>query len=66
MFANSGEPDQTPHFVASDLVLHCLPMSHEKDDSRLIRLSTHAKNEHSLDSVLLSAVVKISFTFSVT
>ena len=26
--ANSGKPDQTPHFAASDLVLHCLPMSH--------------------------------------
>ena len=30
-FANSGEPDQTPHFAASDLVLHCLPMSNNKD-----------------------------------
>ena len=28
-------PDQTPRFVSSDLVLHCLPMSHEKD-ARLI------------------------------
>ena len=28
---NSVEPDQTPRFVASDLVLHCLPMSHNKD-----------------------------------
>ena len=35
LFANSGEPDQTPRFAASDLVLHCLPMSHEKD-ARLI------------------------------
>ena len=25
--ANSEEPDRTPHFAASDLVLHCLPMS---------------------------------------
>ena len=24
-------PDQTPRFAASDLVLHCLPMSHKKD-----------------------------------
>ena len=24
--ANSGEPDQTPHFAASDLGLQCLPM----------------------------------------
>ena len=35
LFANSGEPDQTPRFVASDLVLHYLPMSHKKD-ARLI------------------------------
>ena len=25
--ANSADPDQTPHSVASDLGLHCLPMS---------------------------------------
>ena len=25
MQANSGDPDQTPHFVASDLGLHYLP-----------------------------------------
>ena len=35
MKANSGEPDQTPCYAASDLVLHCLPMSHKKD-ARLI------------------------------
>ena len=29
--SNSGEPDQTPRFAASDLVLHCLSMSHKKD-----------------------------------
>ena len=29
--ANSGDPDQTPHSAASDLDLHCLPMSHKKD-----------------------------------
>ena len=29
--ANSGEPGQTPRFAASDLVLHCLPMSNKKD-----------------------------------
>ena len=33
--ANRREPDQTPLFVASDLVLYCLPMSHKKD-ARLI------------------------------
>ena len=31
MQANSGDPDQTSHFVASDLGLHYLPMSHKKD-----------------------------------
>ena len=29
--ANNGDPDQMPHSVASDLDLHCLPMSHKKD-----------------------------------
>ena len=33
--ANSGEPDQTPPFAASDLGLHCWAMSHKKD-ARLI------------------------------
>ena len=33
--ANSGEPDQTPRFEASDLVWHCLPMPRKKD-ARLI------------------------------
>ena len=31
MQANSGDPDQTPHSVASDLGLGYLPMSHIKD-----------------------------------
>ena len=31
LYANSGEPDQTPRFAASDMVLHCLLMSHKKD-----------------------------------
>ena len=26
-FANSGDPDQTPRSAASDLGLHCLPVS---------------------------------------
>ena len=29
--ANSGDPDQMPQNVASDLGLHCLHMSHKKD-----------------------------------
>ena len=31
MQANSKDPDQTPHSVASDLGLHCLPISHNMD-----------------------------------
>ena len=27
LFANSGEPDQMPHSVASDLGLHYLPIT---------------------------------------
>ena len=26
LFANSGDPDQTPRSAASDLGLHCLPI----------------------------------------
>ena len=38
---NSADPDQTPLYVASDLGLYCLPMSHIKD-ARLIWV----KNRH--------------------
>ena len=31
MFANSGEPAQTPRFAAPYYVLHCLLMFHKKD-----------------------------------
>ena len=27
LLANIVDPDQTPHYVASDLGLHCLPMT---------------------------------------
>ena len=27
LLANSGDPDQTPHSAASDLGLHCLPIT---------------------------------------
>ena len=40
--ANSGDSDQTPHFAASDLGLHCLPMSHKKDASLGLYGLTHA------------------------
>ena len=31
MQASSGDPDETPHSVASDLGLHCLPISNKKE-----------------------------------
>ena len=31
MQTNSGDPDQTPLSVASDLGMHCLPMFQKKD-----------------------------------
>ena len=40
---NSEEPDQTPHFAASDLVLHFLHMSHKKD-ARLIWVNCTVSN----------------------
>ena len=27
LFVNSGDPEQTPHSAASDLGLHCLPIT---------------------------------------
>ena len=29
--SNNGDSDQTPPSAASDLSLHCLPMSHKKE-----------------------------------
>ena len=31
MQVNSGDPEQMTHFVASDLGLYYLPLSHKKD-----------------------------------
>ena len=39
--ANSSEPDQTLHSASSDMVLHCLLMSH-KIKARLIWVNLHA------------------------
>ena len=35
MQANSGDPDQRSHSVASDLGLHYFAMSHKKDDRHI-------------------------------
>ena len=57
MQTNSGDPDQTPHSVVSDLVLHCLSMSHKKDTRHIwvkkaIILLSH-KSSRNLGSRLL-------------
>ena len=43
-FCKDGEPDQTPRFAASDLVLHCLPMFHKRD-AKLIWLKDLSRDE---------------------
>ena len=37
--SNQYESDQTPHVAASDLVLHCVPMSY-KTDARHLRVKS--------------------------
>ena len=47
--ANSVEPDQTPRSAASDLGLHCLPMSLLRDTRlKWSLLSTHASEKPGL------------------
>ena len=50
LFANSGDPDQTLRSVASDLGLHCLPIT-LLGVSRLQGVKT---NGNSLDAALAS------------
>ena len=56
LFANGGEPDQTPRFAASDLVLYCLPMSHRKDARIAIDMfwAMDSKNNVVLASLAIS------------
>ena len=51
LLANREDPDQTPHSAASDLGLHCLPMS-QKWDARLIRGKGSTDNTNSAVSDL--------------
>ena len=57
MQANSGDPDQTPQSVASDLGLHYLPMSNKKDARHIwIRMQLFClshKSCRNLGSILL-------------
>ena len=38
LFAKSGDPDQMPHSVVSDLGLHCLPIKRGSPDKNGITL----------------------------
>ena len=53
LFANSEDPDQTPHSTASDLGLHCLPISL----LRISRLQWVNPNSADPDQVLHSAAL---------
>ena len=44
MYANDGYLNQRPRSVASDLGLHCLPMSHKKDAMLIWVKYQHIKN----------------------
>ena len=50
-----SKPDQTPRFVASNLVLHCLPMSHKKT-ARLIWVN------HTMKQVFFHWLLSVSET----
>ena len=43
MSANSGDPDQTPHSVASALGFHSLPTSNKKDARVTVNLEFFAR-----------------------
>ena len=46
--ATSGDPDQTPRIAASDLGLHCLPLSDKKDDRHIwVKVSTQTNIQDS-------------------
>ena len=55
-----------PHSAASDLGLHCLPMSHKKD-ARLIwvKVNTVSSEYHNLHSDLITQMPRLICTFVV-
>ena len=44
LLAISGEPDQTPRFATSDLVLHCLSMSKKGCLAYIVRFKQMCKH----------------------
>ena len=55
---NSGDPDQTPHYLASDLGLRCLPMFHKKD--KVIPV-----NRYLNEKIILSSCMRVSGWFQI-
>ena len=59
LFANSGDPDQTPRSAASDLGLHCLPVT-------LLRAQSPDYNGlNNVDDNQVAGMHRINFTTSV-
>ena len=54
VFANSGDPDQMPRSVASDLGLHCLPITLlGSSDYNRLKKTVAVRNLVKLDLILL-------------
>ena len=55
LFANSEDPDQTLQFAASDLGLHCLPITLSGvSQLQWIRLTNHIKDDTAFLELTLS------------
>ena len=53
LFANSGDPDQTPHSAASDMGLHCLPVTRSGVSSlQWVKVNGQDVREKALLSIL--------------
>ena len=55
LFANSGDPDQTPRSAASDLGLHCLPIT-------LLRVSRLQWVNCQIQEVMFLSKMNINFS----
>ena len=61
MQANSRDPDPTPHSMASDLGLHCLPMSFKKDARHIWVKNAIILLSHKSSRDLGSRLLKLSY-----
>ena len=62
LFANSGDSDQMPHSAASNLSLHCLPITPLRV-SRLQRVNNSTSNRLIFDLDILSFNSKLHLLF---